>query len=203
MSKLEHLRTLTITLGLAALTAAGACSKKKESGGSTAKPTEAAPVDLSAINGAVPKDLAGKLTFAAATAEDGDLAVVAPAGWEQSKFMPGQWKPASDSSLGFMTSYSIGSNCDGSCEPKDWKAVADKVNFSQLTSRMKVKTDDQQPGSRLVVASSDDSTYVAAAWWKDGASRYYTCSATLADDAAKAVDAFVKACQATQVNSWE
>src|SRR5262245_61759833 len=90
-------------IGLMAVALAGGCSEKKSNGGSTAKATEGPPVDMTAINGAVPKELGGKLTFAAATAEDGDLAVVAPAGWEESKHMPGHWKPASDSSFGFMT----------------------------------------------------------------------------------------------------
>jgi hypothetical protein len=195
--------TKTIAMTVMAAALAGGCSEKKGGGGSTAKAAEGAPVDLAAINGAVPKELAGKLTFAAATAEDGDLAVVAPQGWEESKHMPGRWKPADDSSFGFMSSYNVGSNCDGSCEPKDWKAVADKVNFQQLTSRMTVKSDEPTANGRVVVATSDDRTYIAAAWWKEGASRYFTCSATLEDDAAKAADAFLKACQATRVNNWE
>jgi hypothetical protein len=195
----RHIIAFVLTVSTAA---AAGCSDKKESEGAAAKAAEGPPVDLAAINGAVPAELKGKLSFVAATAEDGDADVVAPAGWEESKHMPGRWKPADSSSLGFMTSYSVGSNCDGECTAKDWKAVADKVDFSQLTSRMKVVKDEAGASSRLVVATSEDSTYVAAAFWKEGASRYFTCHATLADDAAKAVDAFVKACQATRVKSW-
>ena len=196
----RHIIAFVLSVGVAA--AAAGCSDKKESGGSTAKAAEGPPVDLAAINAAVPAEMKSQLRFAAATAEEGDLEVVVPAGWEESKHMPGRWKPGQDSSLGFMTSYAVGSNCDGECTAKDWKAVADKVDFSQLTSRMKVVKDESADGSRLVIATSDDSTYVATAFWKEGASRYFTCHATLADDAAKAVDAFVKACQATRVKSW-
>jgi len=188
---------------LALVLAAAGCGNKKEGSGSTAKAAEAPPVDLAAINGAVPKEVAAGLKFATATAEDGAMAVVVPAGWEESKHMPGMYKPPMESSFGFMTKFSVGSNCDGECSPKDWKAVADKVDFAQLTTRFKVISDDQQADHRILVARSDDTTYVSAAFWKDGASRYFTCSATLEDDAAKATDAFVKACAATRVNSWQ
>lgn len=199
----SHHRIIAFVLAVTAAAAAAAgCGDKKESGSSTSKAAEGPPVDLAAINAAVPAELKGKLSFAAATAEEGDLEVVAPAGWEESKHMPGRWKPGQDSSLGFMTSYAVGSNCDGECTAKDWKAVADKVDFSQLTSGMKVVKDESGDGNRLVVATSDDTTYVVAAWWKEGANRYFTCHASLADDAARAVDAFVKACQATRVKSW-
>ncbi len=61
----------------------------------------------------VPADLAAKLKFE--TTKDADARVVfpVPKGWEEAKHVPGKFKPA-DSSLGFMSGYSVGSNCDGS-----------------------------------------------------------------------------------------
>jgi hypothetical protein len=155
------------------------------------------------INEAVPADLRDKLTFAATTEEDDEVAAAVPTGWT-SKFMPGSYKPADEDDLGFMTSYSVGSNCDGVCSPKDWAAAVSKVEFAQFAQGSFTIDKDEKLGTngRLVVARSDDSAYVVAAWWKSDASKYYYCRASLDDDAVNAVGAFEKACRSTRVLAW-
>src|SRR5690606_5196758 len=113
--------------------------------------------------------------------------------------MPGRYKPTQEADLGFMTSYTVGSNCDGSCEPKDWAAVAAK-DFEQFKGEQFtiVSDDELDGGGRILVATSSGKTYVTAARWKDGASRYTVCNATLDGAAVPAADAFVQACRAIQ-----
>ena len=96
----------------------------------------------------------------------------------------------------------VGSNCDGSCEPKDWAKTSEKVNFAQFRGEgWKIVKDESNKTNHLMIAQKDTSTYVMYAWWSDGSRKYWTCSATL--DAAElqgAGDAFAKACQAVNVS---
>lgn len=122
-----------------------------------------------------------------------------PEGWKQSDVIPGSYSPPDGAGLGFMTKFSVGTNCDGSCEAKDWAATSDKVDFAQFTAggAFKVEKDDKAAGQRLLVAgNSDGSKYVVAAFWKDGASRYYACHAKLEQPDAALAPAFEKACRA-------
>jgi len=116
----------------------GACGGKKEDGkkdkGGTADKgaadkgdktdkgdkSKAAPADNAAaaaeVTKLLPPELAGKLEFTTAKGEDDRFVAVVPKGWEESKYVPGSYKPT-DSSLGFMSKFSVGTNCDGSCDP--------------------------------------------------------------------------------------
>ena len=195
------MRTISI-LFLAML--AVACGKKDsdkkggEGGGSTAA------TDVSAVNAAVPKELAGKLQFEAAKGEKDRFSFAAPRGWKAG-VMPGSYQPPDDANFGFMTRYSVSTNCDGDCSAKDWAAVTDKVEFAQLTGGdFTVDKDEKADGSRFVVArSSDGSVVVAAAWWKKDAPHYVYCRAKLDGDAAKALAAFEKACRSVSISSWD
>ncbi|MFO0745580.1 MAG: hypothetical protein U1F43_07890 [Myxococcota bacterium] len=183
--------------------AASACGKKEGGGGGGGGDAPAAKLPANAVadaNAAVPKELQAKLEFVEGSYDERNakaLAVV-PKGWTKSDVIPGMFKPPDGANMGFMTKFSVGSNCDGSCEAKDWAATADKVEFAQFAGAgFKVDKDEKGAGMRVLVASGDDGQkYVAAAFWKDGASRYYSCRASLERDDAAFAPAFEKACRA-------
>ncbi len=197
----NHSKTLILALTLT-LGAAAGCKNKDDGGekATAAKAVAAAPVNVGAINSAVPASVPG-LSFTTATLADDGIEAVVPAGWEDSKVIPGRYKPADNSDLGFFTAYAVGSNCDGACQPKEWKPIVNKVEFGRLGDATIVK-DETLPNGRIVIAKSDDRTEVIAAWWKQGASHYAFCRATLDGKTADAVDAFEKACRATRVTNW-
>jgi hypothetical protein len=179
---------------------AAACSKSSADGSAKAEPAVA--IDAAAVNALVPADLKAKLVF-----EQRDVieergrhnityTFAAPKGWNQG--MKGFASLKGGDDVGFMTSLDVGSNCDGSCEPKDWAKVADKVNFAQFAEATVVKN-EVTPTSRLLVADRDDSTYVMYAWWTAGAKNYHTCRASLEKPIRAAAPAFAKACQAVAV----
>jgi hypothetical protein len=189
-----------LTLGLLA----GACGGGSGSGGGTSSAAALPPNAVADANAKVPAELKDKLTFAEGVESDRShkLLVVRPVGWEASKVIPGSYKPTDASGLGFMTSFSIGTNCDGTCEPKDWAATADKVEFKQLTSgeRFKVEKDEKSPTSRLVVAAhADGSKVVTMAVWINGSIAYAYCRAQLEKAAAPAAAAFEQACRALTI----
>jgi hypothetical protein len=184
---------------LLSLCLAAACGK------SSSKDKPAAPsvaIDVAAVNALVPADLKAKLVFEKTdiVEEHGrrnvTYTVAAPKGWKESMKGFGSLKGGDD--VGFMTSFSVGSNCDGSCEPKDWAKVADKVNFNQFADATVVKN-EVTPTSRLLIADRDSSTYVVYAWWSDGARNYHTCVASLEQPVRAAAPAFAKACQAVAI----
>jgi len=156
-----------------------------------------------AVNKLVPADLADKLTFTTAKGEDGRFVAVVPKGWEEAKHMPGHYRPTG-SDLGFMTSFDVGTNCDGDCAPKDWAATTEKVEFKQFLEgdQFEVVKDEKGDDSRLMVAKSGDKIYIAAVQWKEGASRYFTCRATLEKEIAAAAPAFEQACRSVSISSW-
>ncbi|NVB77113.1 MAG: hypothetical protein HOV81_01845 [Kofleriaceae bacterium] len=190
-----------LLLSLASLTA---CSKKNE--GSSAP---AVTFDADGVNALVPADLKDKLVF-----EKRDIpeergkrtttyTIVAPKGWQpRMKGFASVEPPKDGPDLGFMTSFSVGGNCDGMCQPKNWAETADKVNFSQFKGD-KIVDDKTTKTSRLLIAEKGDNTYVVYAWWSDGAPRYHTCQATLEAPVKGAAQAFAKACQAVAISGDE
>jgi hypothetical protein len=188
--------------------ALGACGGKSgEGAGGGAEAPQAVPADVVAkVNGAVPKELAGTLTFESRKLVDrkAELLAVVPVGWKESTVVPGNFEPPEGSGLGFMTRFSASSNCDGVCEAKDWKATAESVEFAQFkAANFTIESDQASATSRTVVARSDtDGVYVRTAMWKDGAERYFTCSAALEKAAVAAAPAFAAACQA-MIPVWE
>jgi len=181
-----------------------ACGKSDKKGGGASAPTP--KFDVAGVNALVPADLKDKLVF-----EQKDIVeergkdkvtytLAAPKDWKQGDMkMFAKVKPPEGSDLGFMTSFDVGSNCDGTCEPKDWAKTSEKVNFAQFRDGGKILKDDVKPNSHLMIAEKGDSTYVTYAWWANGAKKYYTCSASLAEKARPAFDAFAKACEAVAI----
>ncbi|MBL8783417.1 MAG: hypothetical protein JNJ59_00840 [Deltaproteobacteria bacterium] len=157
---------------------------------------------LDAANAKVPASLGGKLSFEIAKGEKGRHQAIQPKGWEAG-VIPGRVKPPSGASLGFLTAFSTGSNCDGTCEKKDWAAIADKVEFAQFAGgSFTVEKDEKGQGSRFLVAKGDGRVDLVYAVWKDDASRYYVCRATLDKEVLEAAPAFEAACKGMLVSSW-
>ncbi len=179
-----------------------ACGK----GGKAADKAGAAPaaaLDVAGVNALVPADLKPKLTFdkTEVVEERGrhstTYTLAAPKGWASK--MKGFTSLKGGDDVGFFTSLDVGSNCDGTCEPKDWAATADKALFAQF-AKDKVVKDEKKPNSRLLVAERDaKTTFVIYAWWATGAKRYHSCFATLDEPVRAAAAAFEKACQAVSV----
>ena len=180
------------------LIVAAACGKSETKSAAPA----AAPIDVAGVNALVPAELKDKLVF-----EQRDIleergkstatyTMAAPKDWEQDGKMFASLKPKSDANLGFFTKVSVGSNCDGTCEPKDWAKTSEKVNFSQFRNGWTIKKDEQTKTNHLLIAEKDDRVEVSYAWWTDGARKYFTCSASLEGEVKAAADAFAKACQA-------
>jgi hypothetical protein len=188
-------------LCLGAATFGAACGKSDSEGGSA---SAAEPAGSQRANDAIPAELAGKLSFVEVAGEKDRFVAVAPANWVKSEFVTGSYEPPEGAALGFMTRYGVSSNCDGTCEPKDWAPVVDKVEFSQYQGAQFSVVKDEQLGwnGRLLVATSQDTTYVVAAWWKPGASRYFYCRATLAKEIAAAAPAFEQACRSLSITAW-
>lgn len=160
---------------------------------------------LAAVTAARPAG--STLEFSVGTFEKDRVLAVVPKGWEESKVIPGSFKPPAEPDLGFMTAYRIGTNCDGMCSAKDWKATAEKVNFGQFRAADRFEITEEReltaPDGKIVVAKSKDGmsskTYITSARWKTGADHYITCSATLDGEAATALlPVFVKACEVVQ-----
>lgn len=176
-----------------------ACGKD----GSSVPSAPPAKIDPAAANALVPAELKEKIVFEQRELQEerGKSSTVtytlaAPKGWEQSGKMFAKLRPKDD--LGFMTSFDVGTNCDGTCEPKDWAATADKVNFKQFADG-KILKDEKTDTSRLLIAEKSGSTYVVYAWWTKGGRKYATCSATLEAPAAPAAPAFAEACKAVNI----
>ena len=191
----------TIGIGALALAVLGACGKK---GGGEAAGTGLA-IDAAAVNSLVPAALKDKLVFEKRdiVLERGDkttYTLAAPKGWTQGMKSFGSLDAPKDSGMGFFTKFSVGSNCDGECKPKEWEKIAEKVHFS---GKGKVLKDVKGKGTRLMISESEggmDTTEVVFAWWTDGADSYRTCQATLDEELKDAAPAFEKACQAITVS---
>jgi hypothetical protein len=181
------------------LLVAAACGKSdKDQGAAPA----AAPIDLAGVNALVPAELKDKLVFEQRDVleergkKTATYTLAAPKDWEQEGKMFASLRPKNDANMGFFTKLTVGSNCDGTCEAKDWAKTSEKVNFAQFRSGWKITKDEQNKTSHLMIAEKDDRVDVNYAWWTDGARRYFTCSVTLEGSVKTAADAFAKACQA-------
>lgn len=196
---MNKLKMIAIGLGVIGVLGCG-----KKGGGSEAKSTGLA-IDAAAVNSLVPAPLKDKLVFEKRdiVLERGDkttYTLAAPKGWTQGMKSFGSLDAPKDSGMGFFTKFSVGSNCDGECKPKEWEKIADKVNFS---GKGKVLKDVKGKGTRLMISESEggmETTEIVFAWWTDGADSYHTCQATLDKEIKDAAPAFEKACQAVSVS---
>lgn len=127
--------------------------------------------------------------------------VAAPKTWTQD--MPAFADLKADKNGGFFSRFRVRSNCDGSCEPKDWDTVVDKATFQPLLKDAKVIKDVKGVGTRTAIVedtSNTMSTRITTAWWKAGDSKYYLCSAELDPEIRDAASAFERACSAMTVD---
>jgi hypothetical protein len=174
------------------------CGKK--GGGDAA----AKPLDLAGVNALVPAPLKDKLVFEERKIEEERgrhtkvYTVAAPKAWVPGFKGFAQLKPDDKEADSFMTKLSVGTNCDGSCEPKDWGATVGKVYESYLKG--KVIKDEKGKNSRTIIAEAGDQRVVLVATWTDGASEYSSCEATLDKPWFDAAPAFEKACQVVNVS---
>ena len=182
-----------------------ACSKGE-------KEPPAVKIDAAAANALVPADLQAKIAFEEKSVEEERgrrsktvYTLAGPKTWtaDDKMKMFAKLRPPMEDGYGNFTEVSLGSNCDGRCEAKDWAKVSEKVNFAQFRSNKVVK-DELTKTSHLMVAETEDTTYITYAWWVDGGSNYYTCTAALqkgfsGTDPRGATPAFEKACQAVNV----
>lgn len=183
---------------LVAVTAVG-CGKK---GGDSAP---AKPLDVAGVNALVPASLKDKLVFEERKIEEERgrrkviYTVAGPKGWGPGFKGFAQLKPVDADHESFFTKMSVGTNCDGACEPKDWSATVGKVYKSYLEGT--VEKDEKGKTSRTIIATSKDGNTktVVVASWTDGASKYSSCEATLDKPWFDAAAAFEKACQSVGI----
>ena len=173
-----------------------ACGGKKKGGG------DAKPLDVAGVNALVPASLKDKVTFEKTEIKEErgrhskTYTVAAPKGWKQEMKGFASLKP--DKDMGFMTSFKVGTNCDGECVSKDWAATVEKVYGSYLKGT--VIKDQKSATGRTIIASSGDTTIVVIASWKDGAREYSHCGATLDNQLKDAAPAFEKACESIRIS---
>ncbi len=182
---------------LLAVTAIG-CGKKGGDGAA------AKPIDVAAVNAAVPASLKDKLVFEERKIEEerGNsktvYTVAAPKDWGPGFKGFAQLKPDDKNGDSFMTKFNVGTNCNGACKPKDWQAVVSKVYADYLNGT--VIKDEKGKNSRTIIARVGDRTIVVVASWEDGASKYKSCDAALDKVWAEAAPAFEKACQVVNIS---
>lgn len=158
---------------------------------------KAVAIDVVPINALVPPPLGDKLVFEqrSIAIDRVTYTVAAPKAWTQDGKLFAHLK-------GDHSRLEIGSNCDGECKPKDWAAIADKVNFAPR-SKGKVLKDDRTANRRTMIAEvslgGQETTDVVVAWWTDGAKQYHQCTASLDESIKGAAAAFEKACQAVAI----
>jgi hypothetical protein len=196
---------LPTRLALAAVPLLLAACGKDGGGGA---PAEGKPPDPAVIkkaveeaNAAVPEGLKASLKFVERKVgkEDKDaLVAVVPDGWEESTVIPGSFKPPKN--LGFMTKFSVGSNCDGTCQDKDWAEVFDRVDAKVVQGT--TDKDEKLENGRLLVQRSGSMVFVVVGKWQKGAKRYYTCRAVLDKEAQETAPAFEKACRSIMPVRW-
>jgi hypothetical protein len=183
-----------VLISVAALTACGG----KKTGGANAK-----PLDVAGVNALVPAAFKDKIVFEKreivekrGSHSKRTYTVAAPKGWKQDMDSFASLKP--DKDMGFMTSFKVGTNCDGECKPKDWAATVEHVYESYLKG--KPIKDVKTATSRTIIAESGDLTAVVIATWEDGAKEYNDCGATLEKDVKELAPAFEKACESVSVS---
>jgi len=159
--------------------------------------------EAAAATAEVPEGLKDKLEFVAREIDDGEVLAVVPKDWPESEYIPGSFLPPG-AEFGHAVGFSVGTNCDGVCSPKDWKAVVEKVEFGGYQPPAFTVETDEPIGEhgRLVVYVGGDEVHIRAAWWKPEAKRYANCRADLDATWSPAKAAFIRACKATVLVDW-
>lgn len=159
-------------------------------------------VDLNAevtrIDGLVPDNLKDQVKFKVwKEKRKGSMQAVVP-DWKDG-YMDGAFElgDAFD-----RNTFSVGSNCDGECKPKDWAAIAEKVNFENMGNGEVEKDEPLPEGGRIVIKKTPGGRALQLAMWRKDSRKYYTCSARLRDPISEAIGAFEQACRSIVVESW-
>lgn len=107
------------------------------------------------------------------------------------------------SNSAFASQFSVGTDCDGSCVPKDWNAVIDalmtgtraKSAFAAPKEHL-IKDEPLPNQGRIRWGKDGHNAWVYAAWYRTGANYFHYCAAKLeAAEHVAALDAFVEACK--------
>ncbi len=137
--------------------------------------------------------------FEARSLERGAVLTFVPQGW-RAGVVPGSFDPPAGAGLGFETRLMVATNCDFGCEPKDWSATAERVEFAVFRNadQFDIEREEvlRQPAGKLLVATPKGGrvAYITVARWREGAERYLACRATLAEAALPLKAAFVQLC---------
>ncbi len=225
------MRTL-LSLSLIVLATFG-CSKSDTSNASAVSSTSAAvmpaPGDpvLAKINATVPKEMASLLQFEAVSFRgdangDGDtdlderVNAYKPKGWlshEDFNGSAGTFYEATDAKpdasifdrLG-KSQLDIENECDGLCEPKDWKKLADTRIKDAFGEKAETKDETLPHDGRIRWGTWTENFggtkrhgAVYAAWITPGARVMRTCKVSIDDESLlPALDAFAEACKVSQ-----
>lgn len=187
------------TLGVVSVTLvlAAGCSREVP-----AEKIAALDAQAKQLNAKLPKELSDKLELVAGADADKRVAFLFPRGWEGGGM--GGYRPPASSGLGAFSSYGVSYNCNGTCEAKDWAATFESVDVAPLRAgNAKIEKDEQLgDGGRVVVAKDGELTLVRVGFWKQGASRYFHCTADIDAPLEGAASVIEEACRATTVVHW-
>jgi len=187
---------MRIVLGLSLCLLVG-CGGKKPGGGDF-KDVEA---KVAEVNAKVPDAHKADVKFKAVKLDAGRLGGLIPESWVESPNLAGFYQPAGKSVRdGDLTRYRLGSNCEGTCQDKDWASVV-KNNEFDLRGTV-VKDEALGDDGRLLMTENEGSVHLRLARWKKGGSRYFYCKVSLEPDARALADAFAAACRAMTPLSW-
>lgn len=145
-----------------------------------------------------------QVDWESATVDGGKVKAQVPKGWEHKDFMGDQYSPKDG---GFMTSYRITHSCGGMCEAHpaaEWeKIVGGEVDMFKDPKAKVAKDEKPNPTARVIVTDQgDDAKELVAYLWKEGGSFYVKCDVRLDAPYHLQLDAFEKACLASEVN-WD
>lgn len=128
-----------------------------------------------------------------------------PVGWTLSEPFLGVDLSPPDT-YAFFTGGEIDSGCQGSCEPKDWRALMDDVGLSPFARyeevELLVRQELQDGTGRLEVVMINDSAFgvveVTLTRWNNDASEFFECSMNLDEGDDSLWPAFADMCIAMQ-----
>ena len=191
----------------------------------TASKADTSDGELAKINALVPAELRSSLVFErfsfhgdangdGSTGHDERVTAYRPKGWLDEAQKTGMedefYEPLPDAKKDDISArvdrgeLSISHECDGSCVPKDWNALAQKRIDQSMKLGPGVKDEKLPHNGRIRWGvTPDDATFyrasVYAAWPTEGANVMRTCEVTLHNKKfVAALDAFAEACKASQ-----
>ncbi|MFO0614224.1 MAG: hypothetical protein U0414_16665 [Polyangiaceae bacterium] len=137
-----------------------------------------------------------------ATVDEGKTKAQIPKGWKHENFMGDSYSPEE----AFGTSYRISHTCGGVCEAHsaaEWeKIIGDEITRFRDANAKVVKDEKPNATARVVVTDQgNDAKELEVTLWHEGAPFYVKCSVRLDMPYVLDIDAFEKACLASEV-TW-